>query len=1149
MMVIFTSLSEKKALLSTRRILDSFADRIGHDTWRTVITKEGLLTVKDLLRRQATKSTAVACHWIRSRRHSELLWIVGNRDKFDATGRVPVHTTAKNLLHREWEGGWPYMPLLKALTAMAALLHDWGKASDHFQKKLRNPRTKEGKSADPLRHEWISVKLIEALVAVSGDAADDEAWLSYLLSDKAEEKVLLKRLGEISSSPQGDQFPAKLPPFAQMIAWLILSHHRLPVLWDKNERAFYAAGGEAGQTFPAMLRELAADWGYANGDQGKKEACFSFSRGLLLSDPLWKKSLTKWASRLLSENATVKRILENETSGEEIADKAIAGESAAAEKSSSPVLRPLLLFAREALILGDHYVSSLSGEAPLEKKLLLANTNPKDGTPKQTLAEHLVGVMKEAVKIVHCLPAFAEEMGKVNDLRLPRAKDPAFFWQDKAVQAIRGEKAGADAAWFIVNMASTGCGKTFANAKLMQAIAPDGKSLRYILALGLRALTLQTGTEYRERMGIGADEFAVRIGSATIQKLYDEAQKENTEGKDDAYEDDSGEEDLLPGELDFRDNLGPAQMKFLGQFFAPQQKRASCKNRAFLYKPVLALTIDHLMGAVETLRGGRHLLPFLRLMSSNLVIDEIDDFVPGDLTAIARLVHLAGILGRSVVISSATIPPDLAEGMYRAWQDGLAAGNRFFAAPKKPCAAWVDEFSASTAPMPPEDDAFYREKHGAFVKKRVKALCTVRVLRKAYIVDFDRKEWEPLKTPERIHLYFDKMRAAALKLHAHNHIIDEATGKRVSFGLIRLANVEPCVYACQRFMETPDGDGFALRFMCYHSRQVLLLRHEQERYLDHVLKRHGENPAAVRIEDPILRAHIDKSPAKDILFVVVATPVEEIGRDHDFDWAVIEPSSYRSIIQLVGRLLRHRKRDKDIEYPNLAIMPYNLHSLRYGDGKAVFCRPGFETDRVKLASHDLRDIVDEAALADRIDAVPRIQRPENLEETKRLIDLEHYVLAEWKSPQEGGPKTPIGWQREFWWLTGLPQQFNHFRSSAGEAEQLFYVYDADYIQPLTFYARNEYGDFVSSEINAKIHKYSLSNMMADHLWLKRDYLDALQARLASDVSEEDTDRTLNHLSQSLGELVLQRYSSSKTVSARHYCYSNQFGLFVKDWNL
>ena len=43
-----------------RQILDSFADRIGNDTWKTVITQEGLLTVQALLRRTATKSTAVA---------------------------------------------------------------------------------------------------------------------------------------------------------------------------------------------------------------------------------------------------------------------------------------------------------------------------------------------------------------------------------------------------------------------------------------------------------------------------------------------------------------------------------------------------------------------------------------------------------------------------------------------------------------------------------------------------------------------------------------------------------------------------------------------------------------------------------------------------------------------------------------------------------------------------------------------------------------------------------------------------------------------------------------------------------------------------------------------------------------------------------
>ena len=61
---------------------------------------------------------------------------------------------------------------------------------------------------------------------------------------------------------------------------------------------------------------------------------------------------------------------------------------------------------------------------------------------------------------------------------------------------------------------------------------------------------------------------------------------------------------------------------------------------------------------------------------------------------------------------------------------------------------------------------------------------------------------------------------------------------------------------------------------------------------------------------------------------MVATPVEEVGRDHDFDWAIVEPSSYRSIIQLAGRVLRHRKLDQDIQNPNIALMQYNLKGLR-----------------------------------------------------------------------------------------------------------------------------------------------------------------------------------------------------------------------------
>ncbi|KAF3983777.1 MAG: CRISPR-associated endonuclease Cas3'' [Methylococcales symbiont of Hymedesmia sp. n. MRB-2018] len=93
MMVTLVSQCEKKALNRTRRVLDAFANRIGNNTWQTVITAEGLQAVKKLLRKTASKNTAVSCFWIRSRSRSELLWVVGQQDKFNNEGVVPVNYT------------------------------------------------------------------------------------------------------------------------------------------------------------------------------------------------------------------------------------------------------------------------------------------------------------------------------------------------------------------------------------------------------------------------------------------------------------------------------------------------------------------------------------------------------------------------------------------------------------------------------------------------------------------------------------------------------------------------------------------------------------------------------------------------------------------------------------------------------------------------------------------------------------------------------------------------------------------------------------------------------------------------------------------------------------------------------------------------
>ena len=107
MMVTFISQCEKNALKKTRRVLDAFANRIGDNTWQTVITEEGLNTVKKMLRQTASKSTAVSCHWIRSRSRSQFLWVVGNKSKFDLQGFVPVNYTNNQIII----AGRPYRPM------------------------------------------------------------------------------------------------------------------------------------------------------------------------------------------------------------------------------------------------------------------------------------------------------------------------------------------------------------------------------------------------------------------------------------------------------------------------------------------------------------------------------------------------------------------------------------------------------------------------------------------------------------------------------------------------------------------------------------------------------------------------------------------------------------------------------------------------------------------------------------------------------------------------------------------------------------------------------------------------------------------------------------------------------------------------------
>lgn len=1058
-MVTFVSQCEKKSLNKTRRVLDAFANRIGNRTWQTVITNEGLQAIKKLLRRTASKNTAVSCHWIRSRSRSELLWVVGNRNKFNEQGIIPVNYTGKDLIKTHNEEDWHFLPIIESLTVFSALLHDFGKTSVLFQEKLRGKSQYKG---DPIRHEWISLLLLSAMA----NGKTDQAWLSNLISDEIHEYIKKIEIRNI------DKPLANLPPVASLLAWLIVSHHKLP-LFDKGK----------GKTidFNHLLKSISRLWGYEN-HQIKFEDWFKITE-LPSKSIEWQQQIKACAIKISSQIEKIDSIIKQ-------------GD-----------FRPVLTYARLCLMLGDHFYSSCPGDKNWHSSTeLYANTDGHNKL-KQKLDEHLVSVARQAKKNVKKLPQFEgvfNQAIRARDKKALNQRSPKEYkWQDIAVSKIKKWKKNEQAmdkhqfGLFAVNMASTGKGKTFANAKIMQALSAGENSLRYILALGLRTLTLQTGDEYKDKIGLSKEELAVLIGSRAIVDLHNEDNREAKTGSE-------SEEALLDNELVFCKDF-PEQG--LDTVLRNQ------KDRQFLYAPVLTCTIDHIIQATEVIRGGRYILPTIRLMSSDLVIDEIDDFDGTDLIAIGRLIHMAGMLGRKVMISSATIPPDLAEGYFNAYRSGWKLFAKMRNKPASVGCVWVDEFDTKVVNVSTMSD--YTKQHGKSIKKRIENLNQEVAKRKANIAPCTTKPDE----------YFDAIQRAVLVKHKNHNFIDGKTGKTISIGVVRMANVDPCIRLTKHFLNTTLPEDTSIKAMAYHSRQVLLMRHEQEKYLDKILKRNTDDWEKNILEDDAIRKHIDSSDADNIIFIVVATPVEEVGRDHDFDWAVIEPSSYRSFIQMAGRVLRHRKCEKGIAEPNIAVMEYNYRALKSAGKKVAFCWPGYQKSMDDLTGYNLNKIVDTVKISERLDASDRIQKTKSSE----LADLEHSVIHELLTNYKAkGPESLQGWIESSWWLTGIPQRLVRFRKNNGMDKILFLTADGIFVE------KNDSGK-TTPVARDNISHEKPGEEEGKSLWIRRNYKKLLENQAG--------DRDVEKIALIYGEINLPLYGEE--LKNQQFVYNEELGLITQ----
>lgn len=910
--IVLVSESQLRARKRVAAILDRYARRVGADTWVTPITKEGLQVLEKTLRKAATRQMAVTCF----RRLPEGLtpiWSIGRSIHAQNDGSIPVHRHAlpKPVLPPHWRKAC-------LLAQAAGLAHDLGKASCDFQAKLRNSAGKA--IADPVRHEWLSVHLLQTLFHLmdAHQGQQPPAWAKLWEEMQqhtasvvsAVKKSDLHSVSRTVLGPYRENKPEKRRGFLapsvassatdqalvsggivdakSALLWLVATHHRFPRL-TRNKAPGDRENPGSLHTKDPLTNEVTGtlETYFKNGEPPQTPIAFSpyatpHLEGILKA--LWK---------------AVERLVEFDREGV----PGLFASASASNQVRQDFWHAMAHAVRPSLILADHEVSSVhlqAGQATANG--LAANTWRPTQSLNQPLNWHLENVGKTASTMVRETYQFAPK-GVPEALRKRLcedvSKDHLFYWQTHIGTALRQAPRRPT---LVLNMAGTGTGKTRMNARILAELRDEDTPLRFATALNLRTLTLQTIDSYREELGLG-EHMAGVIGDKVAQQLHIHAK--NSADPRDAEVDEDG--NPIPTHWD---TFSPRSlsMEEVPHWLADALAKQNHKGLApILLAPVAVCTADFLVDAGDLSRQGNQALAQLRLAKSDLVLDEIDSYDTQPLIALLRMVSMAAFFDRNVVASSATLSVPCAQALVKAWQhgrwlrhcldgEGAAASQVFICDHETDLTAWdpahpTEEFRAV---YQQHVERMLEKLRTRPAKRHVQMVPTYAVTGKGY--EFSQEAW------------MEAVRQGCSRFHqAHRQTIE---GREVSIGLARVANIKQAIALADHLAQQALSDDRAYwQVACYHSNLPVIGRHWIEKHLDIVLKRRPKGKATDALPaNKTFLEMLSRCPAgKGVVFVVVATPVEEIGRDHDFDWALIEPSSTQSIVQTAGRVRRHRE--------------------------------------------------------------------------------------------------------------------------------------------------------------------------------------------------------------------------------------------------
>lgn len=854
--------------------------------------------------------------------------------------------------------------LLALLGRLAGLLHDTGKSIVSFQHKIRGLNAS---LIDPARHERLSAHvccmLLEKYRQNTGGEDETLRRLASFTSDDWD-KVIREALKEIDGSlkdpnkqkrktpdkpdrllnnclsgpgrqtgPEGHFYPV----FTVLIQ-LILSHHFLPYTELRGNRA--------------SILEKKYIHGYDDTKQSVSDNKLKPYGTPSWYDPQW----------LAHVDGSINAILEFKT------------------KTRIPGMPTLLLYsfliARPSLVSADQIISALGNQMKYKgdpEGICFANPYDREkGEMAQTLARHLIGVGRRTARNIELLRRVWEghRLDHVADIPAPLKTQhplpPTFAWQATAKQIAEKirlqQEARPDSGFFGIMAAGTGTGKTRCIPTFMSYLQGEG-NIRFTLALGLRTLTEQSGKDYvnAEEVGFRENiEASVLIGGEFQDYTRHDIQESESEETEELA-------DRIYGGVHIeQDSLFPADL--VGPRGSMSWNDNNDKLAKMIQVPILVCTVDHLMAGLVSPKADAS-KRLIRAVSSDLVIDEIDSFAIEDLRGLARLVFLTGAAGRKAMLSSATIPPNLGRYLFEAYLRGYREYCQIV--PDASYAvhwAWLTHVPAlcdhgfltlDSGINAAVDEYYNRQKKAC--QRTITHLKAQPVVRKADFLDISGcKVGSAVCTESAYSEIAGRISAEAERLHGHFKI--QKDGRYLSVGLVRFSQTKHAFEVFRRMLEQPDKKDSKRVYVFYQARLTDTNLEKVEGLLNRILKRKH----APEEEDPIWAAPeiknlISRWPSTTHFQIIVAsTPIEEVGRDHDFDWGILEPTSLWSALQTPGRVLRHRPHRtlKDSDSANIVILSHPMRALFSSENAALqpYSSPGPVKRGYRLSTNDAREI-------------------------------------------------------------------------------------------------------------------------------------------------------------------------------------------------